>query len=116
MVFAAVALIVATGLVVPPAKPDGLYLGLDLSTQSITGVLLDSRLQPVRPATSVNFDNSFPEYGTKAGMSVGKDGVVTSPVTMWLRALDALFDELKGTGLLGRVAAVSCSGQQHGSG
>jgi xylulokinase len=34
---------------------------------------------------------------------------------MWLRALDALFDELKGTGLLGRVAAVSCSGQQHGS-
>jgi xylulokinase len=115
MLFAAVALIVATGLVVPPAKPDGLYLGLDLSTQSITGVLLDSRLQPVRPATSVNFDNSFPEYGTKAGMSVGKDGVVTSPVTMWLRALDALFDELKGTGLLGRVAAVSCSGQQHGS-
>ncbi len=112
----AIVLIATGGLVAPPfAKPDSLYLGLDLSTQSITGVLLDNQLHPVRPAASVNFDDSFPEYGTKAGMSVGQDGVVTSPVSMWLRALDALFDELKGTGLLSRVAAVSCSGQQHGS-
>jgi xylulokinase len=48
-------------------------------------------------------------------MSVGDNGVVTSPVQMWLRATDALLDELRDTGLLDRVACVSCSGQQHGS-
>ena len=91
-----------------------LYLGIDLSTQSATAILLDGSLAPAAPALSVNFDAAFPEYGTHAGMN--QDGpVVTSPVRMWLRALDALMDRLAATGLLSRVAVVSVSGQQHGS-
>ena len=100
---------------VPPISSDKLYLGIDLSTQSCTGVLLDRSLTPVRPAISINFDDRLPEFGTSAGMCSGEGGVVTSPVRMWLCALDALLGELKDTGLLGDVAATSVSGQQHGS-
>ena len=99
----------------PPLKSSDLYLGVDLSTQSCTGVLLDNTLKPACAAVSINFDERLPEFGTSAGMSVGENGVVTSPVRMWLKALDLLFDELKETGQLGKVAAISCSGQQHGS-
>lgn len=108
-------IIASAALVVPSVGKDALYLGVDLSTQSCTGVLLDHSLSPVCPAVSVNFDERMPEYGTSAGMNAADGGVVTSPVRMWLRALDAVFDELHDTGLLGRVAAISCSGQQHGS-
>lgn len=91
-----------------------LYLGIDLSTQSVTGVFLDEKLALAAPALSVNFDAEFPEYGTRAGMNVS-GSVVTSPVRMWLRALDALMLLLSETGLLECVKAVSFSGQQHGS-
>lgn len=118
--FSAGGLLCVHALVVP-IKPGGgatsspLFLGLDLSTQSVTGAILDEALQPVVPPVSVNFDARFPEFNTVAGMSVGDNGVVTSPVQMWLRATDALLDELRDTGLLERVACISCSGQQHGS-
>lgn len=97
------------------ASPGTLFLGLDLSTQSATGILLDGSLSPAAPTLSVNFERSLPEYGTKAGMRVAAGGVVTSPVRMWLAALDQLMDGLAATGLLARVAAISVSGQQHGS-
>lgn len=97
----------------PTSEP--IYLGIDLSTQSATGILLDSSLAAVGETVSVNFDSAFPEFGTRAGMCVAAGGVVTSPVRMWLKALDALMDEVAATGLLPRVAAVSISGQQHGS-
>ena len=106
-----IGLLPVVALVAPPP----LYLGIDLSTQSVTGVLLDSKLKPAAKIASVNFDESFPEYKTAAGMNVMEDGVVTSPVRLWLRALDTLFTELQATGLLKSVAAISCSGQQHGT-
>ena len=102
--------LLCTALVSPP-----LYLGIDLSTQSVTGVLVDKSLKIVEKPLSINFDASFPEYGTSAGMVVKDNGVVTTPVRLWLRALDQLFDQLQSTGCLPSVAAISCSGQQHGS-
>jgi len=38
-----------------------LFLGIDLSTQSVTGVFLDEKLALAAPALSVNFDADFPE-------------------------------------------------------
>ena len=76
----------AAMLLISLATVASLHLGIDLSTQSATGVLLDDKLKLVQPAISVNFDEAFPEYATEAGMNVGDGGVVTSPVRMWVRA------------------------------
>ena len=62
----------ASALVVPPLKKGQLYLGIDLSTQSCTGTLLDGTLSLAHPAVSINFDERLPEYGTSAGMTVGE--------------------------------------------
>ena len=78
-------------------------------------MLLDQSLKLIEKPLSVNFDEAFPEYGTSAGMDVKDGGIVTTPVRLWLRALDQLFGELQATGHLASVAAISCSGQQHGS-
>lgn len=51
------------------AGPDALFLGIDLSTQSATGVLMDSSLQVVH-RKSFNFDEHCPEFKTAAGMHV----------------------------------------------
>ena len=91
-----------------------LYLGIDLSTQSATAVVLDPGLAVVE-SRFVNFDEELPAYGTSAGMTVGEGGVVTSSTRMWLEAMDLLMGKVQETGLLPRVAAISCSGQQHGS-
>ena len=50
---------------------------------------------------------------------MSEGGVVTSPVLMWLRALDILFDKILrsegGSTLLTKVRCVSGAGQQHAS-
>ncbi|CAM9439927.1 unnamed protein product [Ectocarpus fasciculatus] len=72
-----------------------LWLGVDLSTQSLTLVVLDD--DPAADHVyldSVVYDTELPQYQTEHGMHVsdGDDGeknaVVTSPVTMWLDAID----------------------------
>ncbi len=54
---------------------------------------------------------------TTGGVLNGSDGLtVTSPVEMWLKALDMLLSRIKDSDVdLGRVAAISGAGQQHGS-
>lgn len=93
-----------------------LYLGLDLSTQSVTAVLVEAPPSlRVVDVQRVVFDDDLPKYATKNGMHVApQGGRVTSPVMMWLEALDRLFAKLD-RGLLARVVAVSGSAQQHGS-
>lgn len=92
------------------------YLGVDLSTQSVTAVLVEGpSLDTILQLETVNFDADLPKYGTKNGMHVApQGGRVTSPVMMWLEALDLVFAKLKPE-LLARVVAVSGSAQQHGS-
>ena len=89
------------------------YLGIDLSTQSCTAIVVDAALDVAHRA-SVNFDASFPAYGTSNGMHATDDGVATSPVAMWLDGLDAVL-ELIPASLRQQVDGVSFSGQQHGS-
>jgi xylulokinase len=91
-----------------------LYLGLDLSTQSLKCTILDDQLRTVH-ADTLNFDESLPKWRTKGG--VHKSGLhVTSPTLMWIQAIDVMFQRLKVAGLpLHSIAAVSASGQQHGS-
>ncbi|KAH9479446.1 Xylulose kinase [Psilocybe cubensis] len=97
-----------------PSKP--LFLGLDLSTQQLKAVLLDEESNVVHEA-AVHFDRDLPHHGTTNGAILGPDdGEVTSPVKMWLEAIDLLCERLsEGKIDFGAIAAVSGAGQQHGS-
>jgi xylulokinase len=108
-------------LYAPPRRPSSprspvMWLGLDLSTQSLTAALLSSKTGVPPLITSVNFDEKLPKYGTKHGMHVS-GSVVTSPVSMWLDAIDSVFQEVKALypKELSEVEGVSISGQQHGT-
>jgi len=67
----------------------------------------------------VHFDSELQEFRTHGGVIKGKDKQhreVTAPTVMWVKALDVLLDRLQVCGAdLSTVAAVSGSGQQHGT-
>lgn len=92
------------------------YLGLDLSTQKLKAVLLNTRLENVAHA-EVKFDSDLPEFRTSGGVNAGaaKNEFYVQPV-MWVKALDMVLDRLVVQGGdLSTVMAVSGSAQQHGS-
>ncbi|KAJ2768210.1 hypothetical protein IWQ57_003632 [Coemansia nantahalensis] len=96
------------------ASADGpLFLGLDLSTQQLKGVVVDGR-RCVVDEVSMALDERFPAYGTASGRHVRGD-VATAPVLMWVEAIDALMAELAARGLAGRIHGIGGAAQQHGS-
>jgi xylulokinase len=95
-----------------------IYLGLDLSTQSLTavGVIVGESGPTLVVRESVRFDTALPQYGTVGGVHVKDGGTVVSPAAMWVGALDRVLIALRKRDFpFSRVAAVSVSGQQHGS-
>ena len=96
-----------------------LYLGLDSSTQSISAVVIeasDSRREVVFES-SINFDETFPRYGTRHGVLPRADPAVavSSPV-MWAEALEAMLLRVtQNVPGLRRLAAIAGSAQQHGT-
>ncbi|GAQ82467.1 xylulose kinase [Klebsormidium nitens] len=94
---------------------EGLFLGLDSSTQSMKVTALDSSLKVVA-TQAIQFDSALPQYGTTDGVHRGPNSQVTSPTLMWVEALDLVLARLQEASFpFERVAAVSGSGQQHGS-
>uniref|UniRef100_A0A1A8BZH4 Xylulose kinase n=1 Tax=Nothobranchius kadleci TaxID=1051664 RepID=A0A1A8BZH4_NOTKA len=93
-----------------------LYLGLDFSTQQLKVVAIDGDLNVVHQ-NYLQFDSELPEFRTQGGVYLHMDRLtVTSPVLMWVKALDLLLDKMKTEGFdFSRVRALSGSGQQHGS-
>lgn len=94
---------------------DYYYLGLDLSTQQLKGIVVDAQLKQVALA-KVDFDRDLPAFGTKKGVFANAaTQEVLAPVAMWLDAIDLLFARLKDLVDLGRVRGVSGACQQHGT-
>jgi xylulokinase len=93
-----------------------LFLGLDSSTQSLKAVAIDAQFK-VAAEFTVNFDADLPAFKTQGGVHRGPDSLtVTSPPQLWVAALDLLLDRMKAAQFpFSRVAAISGSGQQHGS-
>jgi xylulokinase len=94
-----------------------LFLGLDSSTQSLSAVVIDLDAHKVVYEKSVNFDEALPQFKTKNGVLANRDPLVkhSSPL-LWAAALDLLFAQMKKDKVaLGKILAVSGSGQQHGS-
>ena len=97
-------------------KQAALFLGLDSSTQGLKAVVIDAALR-VQGEFSVVFDTDLPSYKTAGGVHRHPNGLaVTAPPLMWAEALDLLFARMADAHFpFAVVAAVSGSGQQHGS-
>jgi xylulokinase len=93
-----------------------LFLGIDSSTQSITGSVIDLDSRALVFEHSVNFDEALPAYGTRNGVLVNEDQqIVHTPPALWIEALEILLAGLREVVNIGSIQAVSGSGQQHGS-
>lgn len=91
-----------------------LFLGLDLSTQQLKGVVISENSVVVYEA-AVHYDKDLPQYETTNGAILGPgDGEVTSPVQMWVDALTLLVSRIKESGVdLSKIQAISGAGQVH---
>lgn len=94
-----------------------LYLGLDSSTQSLTGLLVDTETGAVVAEDSVAYGPDLPAYRSPQGFLPSETpGVVHADPLLWLAALDLLLSRWRDAGApLARVEAVSGAAQQHGS-
>ncbi|KEF60158.1 D-xylulose kinase A [Exophiala aquamarina CBS 119918] len=93
-----------------------LYLGFDLSTQQLKGLVVDSSLKKIHEA-KFDFDADAKGFNVNKGILVNEaEHEVFAPVTMWLQAIDTLLTRLKDNGLdFSRIKGISGSGMQHGS-
>jgi len=91
------------------------FLGLDLSTQSLTA-LVDSPRSGVVRQLAINFDEFYPRYGTRGGVPPSPDPLrVHVDPLMWVEALEDVLRRLQGEALTRRIAAMAVSAQQHGT-
>lgn len=95
---------------------DRFYLGLDLSTQQLKIIVTNESLKALK-TYHVEFDKQYKQkYGIAKGVLVGYDGEITSPVYMWLEALDNVLTQMKEDEFpFSQVVGISGSAMQHGS-
>ncbi|KAK5018959.1 putative D-Xylulose kinase [Cryomyces antarcticus] len=95
-----------------------LYMGFDLSTQQLKGIVVSSDLKLVHEA-KVDFDADLANshYGVKNGVfTIPDKHEIFAPVAMWVEAVDLVLQRLKKSGLdFSRVQGVSGAGMQHGT-
>ncbi|KAJ5405781.1 hypothetical protein N7465_007065 [Penicillium sp. CMV-2018d] len=93
-----------------------LYIGFDLSTQQLKGLVVNSDLKVVHVA-KFDFDADSQGFPIKKGVLNNEaEHEVFAPVALWLQALDGVLESLRKQGLdFRRLKGISGAGQQHGS-
>jgi len=93
------------------------FLGLDCSTQSFSGILIDFQEKKTIFSHSINFDVNLPQYDTQHGVYTSNDNkVVHSNPLMWVEALELLFTVFLQEDLpLNEIKLITGSAQQHGT-
>jgi len=93
------------------------YLGIDSSTQSLKGLVIDCEAGIIAAQASVNFTTDLPQFDCPDGVLAHDDPLVKhSDPLLWVAALDLMLERLQASGFdLGCIAAVGGDGQQHGS-
>lgn len=94
-----------------------LYLGIDSSTQGVKGVIIDPERKTVIAESAVNFGKDLPQYHSPNGFLEQEDPLIRqSDPNMWLDGLELMLKRFQSAGVpMDRIAAISGSGQQHGS-
>lgn len=91
------------------------YLGLDLSTQGLTAIIVEPLTGDLKEY-AISFDESYPGYGTRDGVLFGDNPAEAyADPRMFIEAVDDMLALLSEKKLTGRVAAIAVSAQQHGS-
>src|SRR5271157_3802894 len=96
-----------------------LSLGLDLSTQSLSVVLIDIDLRSIVYQCSLDYqkDARLKKYGTQGQNYIlppKNEGEANQPSKMFLAALEALFTDMKSAGQPMRdILVLNTSAQQH---
>jgi xylulokinase len=91
------------------------FLGLDLSTQSITAIVI-SPSQGATHRLSIPFDEAYPSFHTTGGVLFGESLTeVFADPRMWVEALDGILILLKDKKLTGSIRGLGVSAQQHGT-
>ncbi|KAF2203125.1 xylulose kinase [Delitschia confertaspora ATCC 74209] len=92
------------------------YLGFDLSTQQLKGIIVKSDLKLVHEA-KVDFDADLGKYGIEKGVLTNPSaGEVFAPVAMFLEAIELVLQRLKEDGAdFSKVKGISGAGMQHGT-
>lgn len=98
------------------ASQSPLYIGFDLSTQQLKGLVVNSDLKVVYIA-KFDFDADSTGFPIKKGVLTNEaEHEVFAPVALWLQALDTVLENLRKQGLdFSRIKGISGAGQQHGS-
>jgi len=93
---------------------NALYLGLDLSTQSLKATVINSNLIE-EYKFAVNFERDLPQYGTKSGYLTNENNEYFSNVNMFIDALVLVLSKMKEDEVeIFRIKAISGCAQQHG--
>jgi xylulokinase len=91
------------------------HLGLDSSTQSLKGLIIDPAAGAIVCQATVNFAKDLPHYHAAYSPSGELLEKHADPL-LWLAALDLLFTRMQEAGApLDKVSGIGGSGQQHGS-
>ncbi|KAH9868183.1 hypothetical protein J1614_007255 [Plenodomus biglobosus] len=92
------------------------FLGFDLSTQQLKGILVGSDLKLIHEA-KVDFDADLSKYGIEKGVLTNpEEGEVFAPVALFLEAIDLVLQRLKDQGAdFSKVQGISGAGMQHGT-
>ncbi|MFX1273494.1 MAG: xylulokinase [Promethearchaeota archaeon] len=94
-----------------------LFLGIDCSTQSLTGLIINFHKKEVIYREQIIYEKDLPQYKTKNGVIFfDNERVVHSYPLMWVDALNLLFNNLiQKEFAIYNIKAISGSGQQHGT-
>lgn len=96
-------------------SPKNCFLGLDLSTQSLTAVVIEPAGGDLH-RHAIHFDSCYPSYQTTGGVMIGADpALVHADPRMWIEALDDMLIWLKAKGITQSIRGIAVSAQQHGS-
>jgi xylulokinase len=100
-------------------KKKRLALGLDISTQSISAVVLDIDARAIVYEISLDYnkDPRLNIFGIRKEdyiLPPEDEGEASQPAVMFFAALDAIFTDLQKAIDMGNIIAVNSSGQQHG--
>lgn len=93
-----------------------MHLGIDSSTQSLSGLVIDAASGKIIAESSINFGADLPEYQSPSGfLTSAEPGEVHANPRLWLAALDRMLADLGKKVDLGQIRSIGGSGQQHGS-
>ncbi len=94
-----------------------LYLGIDSSTQGVKGVIIDPERKNITAEAAVNFGKDLPQYHSPNGFLEQENPLIRqSDPKMWLDGLELMLKRFQDGGVpMDQIAAISGSGQQHGS-